>query len=128
MWGSTRQRSKNSSDPMWTFFSEPPLNSTSTIVATALENESSTCALGSAKAPGVVFVGGRTVNEVVNVSNGSSSMCAVTRLSPAAQSGPAMSAAVALPSASSSTVTPRPSLVLNGFGTYQVTSPLQRLN
>ena len=79
---------------------------------------------GSANTPGVVGTGGSTENDVVNDSNGSSSMCAVTRFSPVAHSGPARRATVALPSASILTVTPRAFTVsLNGFGTYQVTLP-----
>src|SRR6476469_1771163 len=45
--------------------------------------------------------------------------------SPAMQ-GPATSATVALPSASSLTVTPEPSLASNGLATYQCSLPEQR--
>src|SRR2546429_5092897 len=125
--GATRQRAKSSSEPMWTNFSEPFLNSAWTIVAKPLENASSTCSSGSANTPGGVVTGGSTVNGVVNVSNGSCSMCALTRLSPTWQPGPAITATVALPSASSFTVTPLPSVLENGFGTIQTSLP-QRLN
>src|SRR5712691_6185879 len=97
------------------------------IVATALEPASSTCVAGSANTPAVVLTGGSTVNDVVNESNGSSSRRAVTRLSPAAHSGPASTASVALPSASTATEMARPVSSLNGFGTYQVRRPLQRV-
>src|SRR6267378_3131071 len=126
--GATRQRANSSSEPMWTSFSEPLLNSAWMIVATPLENASSTCSSGSASTPGAVGFGGSTVNGVVNVSNGSSSMWALMRLSPTWHSGPATTATVALPSASSFTVTPLPVDFENGFGTIQVSLPLQRLS
>ena len=72
--GATRQRANSSSEPKRTNFSEPALNSAWMIVAKPLENASSTCVSGSANTPGVVGTGGSTVNGVVNVSNGSSSM------------------------------------------------------
>src|SRR3984885_7530666 len=126
--GATWQRWNSSSDPMWTSFSEPPGNSASMIVATPLEDPPSTSVAGSANTPGGVRLGGSTENDVVNDSNGSSSRWAVIMLSPAAHSGPARTTAVALPSASSLTVMPRtPAVSLNGFGTYQVNLPRQRV-
>src|SRR5439155_8843335 len=125
-----RQRRNSSSEKMRTGFSEPFVNSASMIAAKPLDTPVSTCVSG---APGVaasartlcgVGTGGKTVNDVVNDSNGSSSMCAVIRLSPAEQNGPPRTATIALPSGSSSTDMPLPVVTVNGFGTYQVRLPL----
>src|SRR5437870_4033046 len=112
---------------MRTGFSEPLPNSASTIVAKPLEPASATWTEGIAYTPGGVVWGGSTLNAVVNDSNGVSSMWAVIRLSPAEQNGPPRTATMAFPSGSSSTEMPLPVSILNGFGSYQVRLPLQRL-
>src|SRR2546428_4963792 len=113
---------------MCTNFSEPPVNSASTIVATPLERASSTWVAGSAYRPCLVGSGGSTVKAVVNDSNGSSSMCATIRFSPAMHPAPPSNATVALPSASSSTEIPLPPSTLSGFGSIQSSLFLQRVN
>src|ERR1700726_4082522 len=103
------------------------------IVATLLETPSSTCfcpGIGvNANTPGVVLKGGTTRNDVANDSNGSCIIWAVIMPSPAEQPGPPKTATVALPSASSVTVMPRPLTPFgtNGLGMYQVSFSLHWL-
>src|SRR4051812_13264282 len=89
-------------------------NSTWKIVATSLKTSPSILLAGVANTPGVVSLGGSTVNPVVTVVNGADSRCAATRLSPAAQEGPPITTAVAFPSLSSSTEKLGPDLKWNG--------------